>query len=120
MTKRLLQQLVLASYQHDSLSAKKVDEISTRLTRQDLKAYIRALKLMEQKKKISVALPDTNLYNTSKKSLQEIFPDKELFFQEDPSLLLGMRIIADDMVYDMSLKDRLESVLDEVEQQYGQ
>lgn len=120
MTKRLLQQLVLASYRNNDLDPKKVDEVSERLTRQDLKAYIRALKLMEQKKKIYVAMPSSSLYNTSKKELQDLFQEKELLFEEDPSLLLGMRITNDDMVYETSLRDRLESIIDEVDQQYTQ
>lgn len=120
MTKRLLQQLVLASYIHNKLDAHNVDEISQRLDRQDLKAYLRALKLMEQKKKVYIALPKASVYNTSKKDLEHLFPEKELIVEEDPSLLLGMRVVDNDMVYEMSLKNQLESILDEVEQQYSE
>lgn len=120
MTKRFLQQLVLASYTGKNLNAKRVDEITKRLDKQDLKAYIRALKLIEQQKKIYVAMPKANVYNTSKKTLESLFPDKEFIFEEDPSLLLGMRLIDNDMVYEMSLKERLNSILDEVDQQYDQ
>lgn len=120
MTKRLLQQLVLASYTGKELDAKKVEEISERLSRQDLKAYIRALKLMEQQKKIYIAMPNASVYNTSKKTIESIFPDKELIFEEDPSLLLGVRVLDNDMVYEMSLKERLDSILDEVNQQYSE
>lgn len=120
MTKKLLQQLVLASYKGDSLDAKIVDEIAKRLDRQDLKAYVRALKLMEQKKKIYIAMPKASVYNTSKKTLESLFPTKDLIFEEDPTLLLGMRLIDNDMVYEMSLKERLESILDEVNQQYSE
>lgn len=120
MTKRLLQQLILASYSDKKLDARKVDTISGRLDTHDLKAYIRALKLMEQQKKVYIAMPKANVYNTSKKTLEHIFPDKELIFAEDPSLLLGLRLIDNDMVYDMSLKSKLENVLDEVDNQYNQ
>lgn len=120
MTKKLLQQLVLASYSGKKLDAKKVDAISARLDRQALKAYIRALKLMEQQRKVYIAMPKANVYNTSKKTLEHIFPEKELIFQEDPSLLLGMQLVDNDMVYDMSLKKRLENILDEVDNQYNQ
>ncbi len=119
MTKRLLQQLVLASYQDEDLDAHNVDEISKRLSTKDLKAYLRALKLMEQQKKIYIAMPSASVYNTSKKDLKKLFPKKELVFTEDPSLLLGMRLIDNDMVYDMNLKSRLENVIEEVEQQYN-
>lgn len=120
MTKRLLEQLVLASYSGKGLDAKKVEEISERLDRQDLKAYIRALKLMEQKKKIYIAMPKASVYNTSKKTIENLFPDKEFVFEEDPSLLLGIRVLDNDMVYEMSLRERLDSILDEVNQQYSE
>lgn len=115
MTKRLLQQLVLASYKNNTLSPKAVEEISDHLDKKDLKAYIRALKLMEQQKRVYIALPKANLYNTSKKALENLFPEKELVFEEDPTLLLGMRVVDNDMVYETSLKDRLNSILDEVQ-----
>ena len=120
MTKKLLQQLVLASYTGKNLNAKRVDEISNSLDKQDLKAYIRALKLMEQQKKVIVVMPKKSVYNTRRKTLENLFPEKEFIFEEDPSLLLGMRLIDNDMVYEMSLKERLESILDEVNQQYDQ
>lgn len=118
MTKRVLQQLVLASYHKNTLQADIAEKISNLLSKKDLKAYIRALKLMEQKHKISVATPDTKLYNTAKKSLEEIFPNKEITLTEDDSLLLGMQVVANDMIYDMSLKQELHSIVDEVIEQY--
>lgn len=118
MTKRLLQQLVLASYTNNILDAKKVAKLSTTFDKRDLKAYIRALKLMEQEKRIYVAMPEANLYNIHKKDLQKLFPGKELIFQEDPTLLLGIQLIDNDIVYEASLRDRLNSILEELEQQY--
>ncbi len=120
MTKRLLQQLVLASYQKEKLNPQRVDEITNRLDRKDIKAYLRALKLMEQQKKLFVAMPKTSVYNTSKKDLEKLFPKKEIVFTEDPSLLLGVTLVDNDMVYEMNLRDQLETVLDEVDQQYSE
>lgn len=119
MTKRLLQQLVLVSYDNNKLDPEKVDEIAKRLDKRDLKAYIRALKLMEQQKKVYVALPSASVYNKSRKDLASSFPEKELVFEEDPSLLLGIRLIDNDMVYEVSLENKLKKILDEVEQQYN-
>lgn len=119
MTKRLLQQLVLASYHKDHLSPNIVDEISGRLDRKDLKAYLRALKLMEQQKKIYIAMPKSSVYNTSKKELEKLYPGKDIVFTEDPSLLLGLQLVDNDMVYEMSLQHTLETVLEEVDQQYN-
>lgn len=120
MTKRLLQQLVLVSYTGNKLDAKKVDEIAKRLDKRDLKAYIRALKLMEQQKKVYIAMPKSSVYNTGKNNLKSIFPEKEFVFEEDPSLLLGFKLVDNDMVYETSLKNRLESIVEEVDQQYSE
>lgn len=119
MTKRLLHHLVLLSYKNNQLDAKKVDEIAQSLNRRDLKAYIRALKLVEQQKKVYIALPNTNLYNTTKREIQKVFSKKELVFTEDPSLLLGMRLVDNDMVYEMNLQNTLESILEDLSQQYN-
>lgn len=119
MTKRVLQHIVLASYTKEKLDEKKVNAISKLLSRADLKAYIRALQLLEQQKKINIAMPKASVYNTSKKDLQKIFAGKELVFTEDPSLLLGLQIVDNDMVYEMSLKNRLETILDQVSQEYN-
>lgn len=117
MTKRFLHQLVLTSYINNHLNAKKVDAIAASLTRHDLKAYIRALKLLEQQNRISVALPKANLYNEVRKNLEKLFPNKQLVLEENPSLLLGMQLIDNDMVYEMSLRDRLEEIVDQINEQ---
>ena len=105
MTKKIIAQLVEASYTKDELDGKKVDRIAKILSRQDLKIYIRGLKLAEKARTISLVLPDKNLYN--KTLVQGV--KKRVKVIEDPSLLLGFRIIDNDMVHDMSLKNRLEN-----------
>src|SRR5258706_4585561 len=104
MTKKVINQLVLASYTHEQLDSKKVARAAALLSRKDLKVYIRGLKLKEKANTISLVLPDVNLYNKSllgdsKKNIQIL---------EDKSLLLGVKVIDNDTVYDMSLKNNIE------------
>lgn len=120
MTKKQLNELVMASYTKDNLDEKKVNDIAKRLTRKDLKAYIRSIKLEEKKKVVTVALPSASVYNTTKKVFFELFPGKQISVEEDKLLMLGGRITANDMVYDFSLKKRLEDFLFEVEQSYDE
>ncbi len=110
MTQKDIKALVVASYKKDQLNESAIARIAKVLSRKDLKAYIRALKLEEKKRKIYIALPSKSVYNTSKKSLEKIFKDKELVFQEDPTLLLGLKLVDNDTVYDMSLKNRLQTI----------
>ena len=104
MTKKFIAQLVAASYTKDTLDEKKVMRIADTLSRQDLKTYIRGLQLVEKSKTISLVLPDAKLYNKSLATKVK----KRVKIVEDKSLLLGYKIIDNDMIYDMSLKDKLE------------
>lgn len=116
MTKREIKTLTIASYKNDKLNEAFIVRVMKALSRKDMKAYLRALQLEEKKRKIYVATAQKSGYNTTKKSLEKIFAHKDIVFQEDPSLLLGLKIIDNDIVYDMSLKNQLETVAKEVTQ----
>jgi F0F1-type ATP synthase delta subunit len=120
MRKKVLQELVSASYTKNELDGEKVENITKNLKRKDLKSYIRALKLTEKKKHVVVALPSASVYNTTKQLFFDYFPDKKISVREDKLLLLGGEILADDMVYDFSLKNRLENFLDYLADAYDE
>ena len=103
MTKKIIAQLVAASYTKDTLDSKKVEKVVKLLSRSDLKLYIRGLKLAEKQKTITLVLPDKKFYNKSLLSGTK----KRVVVMEDPSLLLGAKIIDNDMVYDVSLKNNI-------------
>ncbi|HSD98433.1 MAG TPA: hypothetical protein VLB73_01900 [Patescibacteria group bacterium] len=107
MTKKTITELVKASYTKEILNSKKVERIVKLLSRSDLKQYIRGLKLFEKSRTISLVLPDKKFYN--KTLLGNI--KKQVRLIEDKSLLLGAKIIDNDMVYDMSLKNNLDTFL---------
>lgn len=107
MTKKIISQLVIASYTKDMLDEKKVNRIVSLLSRAELKLYIRGLKLSEKSRTISLVLPDKKLYNKADaKRLR-----KQVTVVEDKSLLLGAKIIDNDMVYDLSLKNSLDEFI---------
>lgn len=114
MTKKQISALVSASYTKNELDSKKVEKVASLLSRADLKKYIRALKLSEKSKTISLVLPDAKLYNSNKQNFESLFKDKKIVVEEDPSLLLGLKVIDNDMVYDLSLKNSLESFAKEL------
>lgn len=114
MQKLLLAKLIEYSYTKDKLDEKKVFKIASSLTRKDLKLYIKTLKLTEQKKKVYIAVPHRSVYNDGRKLFKGIFEGKEIILQEDPSLLLGTRIVDNDMVYDTSLKERIGEIEDSI------
>lgn len=107
MSKKIINQLVLASYTKDTLDSKKVEKVVKLLSRSDLKLYIRGLKLAEKQKTITLVLPNEKFYNKSLLGKTT----KRIIVRQDPSLLMGAKIIDNDMVYDVSLKNNLETFI---------
>lgn len=118
MNKRLMKQIVLESYtEHGMIDEEKVNKIASLLKREDLKMYINALKYTEKKSTVFVDAPFV-LDATNKKTLEDTFVDKKFVYTIDPSLLLGMRITNNDDVYDLSLKKRLHTIEQFLEENY--
>lgn len=111
MTYKYIKKLAENSYKSFDLDQKSVEKIIKLLTKKELREYIKILKKLEQKKSIIIVIPNEKI---SKKSLsmqlKKIFPDRKIIYQTDPSLLLGIRIIDNDLIYELNLKDTLEQI----------
>lgn len=118
MTTKQIRLLVKASYTNEKLDEKKVERIVKLLSRSELKAYVRGIKLEEKKHKVYIALPSKSIYNKKRKDLENLYKGKEIVFEEDPSLLLGIRILDNDMLYELSLSDSINRVSQEVSENY--
>lgn len=114
---RKIKQLVLASYTSGQIDVEKINRIVNFLNRQELKQYIKGLKYTEQKSTVivDVPIPKEQEY---KSEFQSIFPDKKIVMHLDPTLILGMRVTDNDIVYEMNLKDRLVSLEASIEEDY--
>lgn len=115
MNKKKINNLVLASYKGNFLIQKNVNRIATILSKSDLKKYINGLRLTESKKSLIVSTP-TNYQDLKK--FEKLFPHKKIIFKKDPTLMLGMEIIDNDIVYEFTLKNSLEKILNYIEQNY--
>ena len=115
MNKKKIDKLVLASYENVFLNKKKVNRIAVLLNKSDFKKYINALKLQEKKKNVFISAPmnDPNL-----NKFKEFFPNKRIVFKKDPSLMLGVKIVDNDIVYEFTLKNSLDKILSYIEQNY--
>lgn len=118
MTTKQIRQLIQASYTKNTLDQKKVEKIAKLLSHSELKAYVRGLKLEEKKHKVYIALPSKTIYNKMRRDLENLYKGKEILFEEDPSLLLGIRILDADMLYELSLKDRINQLAQQTEENY--
>lgn len=110
MTKKLLKQLVNASFQNGNILENMVVSISKRMKRSELKQYINGLKKRLQELTVYIESP-FSLTSEQSLELKKIFPDKTIITIRKPSLMLGIRILNRDMIYDFSLKNKLESLI---------
>lgn len=118
MTKKQLKILVQESYSKNQLDDGKIEIIVSRLKRKELKSYLRALKLNENKKKVNVVVPTAKVYNATKQIFFDLFPGKTITMSEDSLLMLGAKVQADDILYDFTLQRKLEDILDEIDKTY--
>lgn len=114
MTKKNILHLAVKSYSGNYLDEEKVTQISSLLRRSDLKAYIACLKTLENAKKVTVI----SSANVDKELFENLFPAKKIVIEYDPKLILGVRVIDRDMVYEFSLKNSLDNVLTNIDKNY--
>lgn len=117
MTKKQLDSLVLQSYIKDSLDAKKVSSIASLLTRFQLKEYIRGLKSFENQKTVNAILSHLPT-KEQQNMISRLFPGKTIKYEVDKNLLIGIKIINNDQVFDLNLKDTLDNLLSFVSSSY--
>ena len=115
MNSKTIAKLVLGSYKDNNLDQKKVNKIASVISKSDLKKYINGLKLKELKKNLIISSP---MNNHDLKKFEKLFPNKKIVFKNDPSLLLGVQMTDNDIVYEFTLKNYLEKIQNYIEQNY--
>jgi len=115
MDKKKIDKLIGASYKGSDLDQKKVNKIASLINKSDLKKYINGLKLLENKRNLIIVSP-TKIQDT--RSFEKLFPHKKIVLENDPTLMLGVRIIDNDSVYDFTLKNSLDKIISYIEQNY--
>lgn len=115
MDLKKINKLVTASYRGDLLNQKRVSRIASLIGKSDLKKYINALRMTEKKKSLIVSAP---VNNQDLRRFEKLFPNKKIIFKKNPSLMLGVNIIDNDIAYEFSLKNSLEKIINYIEQNY--
>ncbi len=115
MDSKKINNLIAASYKGNLLIQKNVSKIASLISKTDLKKYINGLKMMEKKKSVFISSP-TNDQDLRK--FQKLFPNKKIIFTKNPSLMLGVSVVDNDMVYEFTLKNSLDRIIDHIEQSY--
>lgn len=119
MDKKLLKQLVDYSYMDNSLNFERISKVEKLLKnkRKDLKKYISALKIREKSHNIIIDIPMNN-FDYYKNEFKKSFVNKNITWNIDPSLLLGLRITEGDNVLEVNLKKSLENIVTKIKQNY--
>lgn len=115
MDSKKINQLVLSSFSNFYLNQKRVNKIAALLSKSDLKKYINGLKSQDMKKSLIVTTPIDG--NDSGK-FAKLFPNKKIIFKKDPALMLGVRVVDNDVVYEFTLKNYLDKIVSHIEQNY--
>ena len=105
----------MRSYRNNCLDEKKVKEIAALLSKQDLKRYINGLKLEKMRRTVFISGPNDV---SDRKKFEKLFPNKKIVFNKDTSLMLGIRIVDNDIVHEFTLRNTLDKILNHVEQNY--
>jgi len=115
MNSKKIDEIVSASYKNSILDQKKVNRIASLISRSDLKKYINGLKLVEKKKNLIISSPTDN---QDLRKFEKLFPQKRIILKKDPSLVLGVQVVDNDIVYEFTLKNSLDKIISYLEQNY--
>lgn len=119
MSIKKIKKIATQSYFGNELNKKTVDEVSTKLSRKELKTYIKYLKEINNKSVLRVYSPSRKIITDDiRRSLKRFFPDRDIFIIEDESLIAGLRIVDNDTIYELNLKDSFENIMKYIENSY--
>lgn len=105
-----IQNVVQASYKNGKLDPDIVNKIADKLTRKELKEYIRLLKQEENKKIVTVTAPK-ELSEEEKKMFENLFSKKELVYNTDQKMIGGIKITDGDVEYEISLNQIFRDII---------
>ena len=109
--KKKIEHLVEESYAGEQLDAKTVDMIADHMNRQTLKQYISLLKQTENKKQVIITSPKS-LKEADKKTLQSLFPKKNIIYILDPEMINGIQVTDNDKEYEINLNRTFHDIID--------
>lgn len=104
-----MKKVVQASFVEGALNETNVSRIMKSLTYSELKNYTTLLK-RELAKLSVVVVSAIPLSNEQQAETTALYPGKSVSFEIDPTLLGGMRVIENDMIYENNVANTLQSL----------
>ncbi|MEK7572944.1 MAG: hypothetical protein AAB531_00820 [Patescibacteria group bacterium] len=119
MSLKKIKKLALKTYSDNTLNKKVLDLVSKKLSRKDLKVYINELKRINGHRIVKVYVPDRRILTDKiERSLSKFFENKELQIIEEPELIAGLRIIDNDLIYELNLRDSFDNMIEYLKETY--
>ncbi len=115
---REIKKLAEQSFTNGNLDVKKIKKIIDLLGKKQLKVYIKFLKKLENERLVWVFTPMDKVEDKITDKIKSIFPNKKIEYVSDSNLIVGLRIIDNDMVYEFNLKDSLDNLITYLKQSY--
>ncbi len=113
MTRKQVKLLAEKSFVRRKLDSKRVLSFTKLMKRKNLREYVRAIKAIDAKNKVTIVVP-----SLAKKgdlsSIARLYLDKEVIYEEYPTLMVGVKIIDNDLVHYFNLKNSLENIVENI------
>lgn len=109
MTKKL-KELAKQSYKDGTLDQETVQYIADRLSRNELKEYIKLLKQEEAKKEVLVTSAE-KLSKSDVEKIQKLYPNKTIITSIDSSMISGVRIVENNKEYEINLNRTFHDII---------
>lgn len=117
MNKAQIKIIAQKSFGRNQLDSKKVKLFTSKMKRRELRNYIRAVKSIDSKNKVTVIVPSIESFKKSDMSpLSKIYTGKKIIYEEDPSIIVGLRLIDNDLIYDFNLKNSFDNMIEKIEE----
>lgn len=111
MTKKQIKLLAESSFINNKLDSKRVSKFVRTMKRKELREYLRSVKLIDSKNKVIIIVPSLSKFKKiDLASFSKIYARKEIVYREDPALIVGIKVINNDLVHDFNLKNSLENI----------
>ncbi len=112
MKKNIIKKLAKASYTKEEMDKNKIEKVTKHLKRSEVKEYIRDLKAIENKRTVTITIPQDKGISEIKQMFTRIYPNKKIIVKIDPELITGIKVADYDNEYELSLQGMLEDSIE--------
>ena len=109
MNDKFIKKLAIASYTKETLDQSKINRIVKHLSKSELKNYIRNLKNLERQKTVYVYV--SKVTSQIQDEFAKMFKDKKVIVKEDRSLIAGVKVVNNDIIFEQNIKNNMDNLI---------